>query len=73
MSYNASAEDRQLDTVFRKLNADEFAPLTTFLQQQAKQASDTLAKGTEPATLYRMQGRYAAFMFLLEKIASNRK
>lgn len=73
MSYNASAEDRQLNVVFKKLNAEEFAPLISFLQRQLAQTNDTLAKATEPATLYRLQGRHSAIKGFLEKIAKSRK
>lgn len=72
MSYNSGVEERRLRAVFRKLNAEEFAPLVAFLESRRDEICDTLAKGTEIPTLYRAQGRLEIVKDLLNQIERNR-
>lgn len=72
--YNgAEYTEAQVAKTLKRLAAEEFKPYVRLLEKELVKQYETLAHATEPATLYRTQGRIAAYENLIEAIVRNHK
>ena len=63
-----NADRDALKRQLQRLRSDEFAMVRRFLKQTMMQRLDTLAKSTDPQTVWRMQGQVKALEDLLEAV-----
>lgn len=69
--YNGNeCTESQVINVLRTLNRSEMQPFICFLKDRIKEAHDTLETASEPAILYRAQGRVTELKEILETIVA---